>query len=85
MSTENRLMPAASGECYWRDPKAERPPLAVKMLLLTSGGVAILGSWSWNSNLVAWAPLPRRHQAGVPASIMHESLRYPHDSEGTPV
>ena len=53
-------MRAASGDVYWRDPVAEVPPRGVKLLVLTSGGVAVIGDWTGDSNFVAWSPLPRK-------------------------
>jgi len=58
--SENRIMPAATGDATYRDPIADPPPRGVKLLLLTSGGVAVLGDWRDDSNLVAWAPLPKK-------------------------
>jgi hypothetical protein len=58
--SENVNMPATSGQAYWRDPAAERPPRGVKMLILTDGGVAVIGDWVDDSNFVAWSPLPKR-------------------------
>ena len=58
--SENRVMPAVSGEVYWRDPQREPPPKGVKLLLLTSGGVAVFGEWKTNSNYVEWSPLPKK-------------------------
>jgi hypothetical protein len=58
--SENRVMPAASGDVYWRDPDEHPPPRGVKLLLLTSGGVACFGEWSRASNFVAWSPLPKK-------------------------
>ena len=58
--SENTVMPAASGEVYWRDPDQEPPPRGVKLLILTSGGVAVIGDWADDSNMVAWSPLPKR-------------------------
>lgn len=55
-------MPATSGEVYWRDPADEPPPLGRKLLILTSGGVAVIGDWMNDSNFVAWSPLPRRRK-----------------------
>lgn len=60
--SENTFMSAASGEVYWRDPGSEPPPRGVKMLILTSGGVAIIGDWNDDSNFVAWSPLPKKRQ-----------------------
>lgn len=60
--SENRNMTAASGEVYWRDPTDEPPPRGVKLLILTSGGVAVMGDWVTDSNFVAWSPLPRKRK-----------------------
>lgn len=60
--SENRNMPAASGEVYWRDPDIEPPPRGRKLLILTSGGVAVFGDWMDDSNFVAWSPLPRKRK-----------------------
>lgn len=57
--SENVNMPAAAGQAYWRYPEYQPPPRGVKLLLLTSGGIACLGDWRDDSNLVAWSPLPR--------------------------
>lgn len=57
--SENHVMPAASGTVYWRCPVEHPPPRGVKLLLLTSGGVACLGGWSRDTNYVAWSPLPK--------------------------
>jgi hypothetical protein len=52
----------AAGVSYWRDPAAEPAPRATKLLLLSPGGVAVIGHWAhW---YLAWSPLPR-----VPAGI----------------
>ena len=46
----------SAGRVYWRMPNEDRPPLGVKLLLLNSGGVCVVGTWGdW---AVAWAPLP---------------------------
>lgn len=58
---ENTLMPAAAGTVYWRDPAIDAPPQGSKLLLLTSGGVAVVGQWMSDSNMVAWSPLPKRN------------------------
>jgi hypothetical protein len=55
----------ASGIAEWRDPVDEQPPLGNKMLLLTPGGVCVIGVWAdW---AVAWAPLPK-----IPEPIKHK-------------
>jgi hypothetical protein len=52
----------ASGEAYWRDPEVEPAPRATKLLLLTPGGVCVIGHWAhW---CVAWSPLLK-----VPATL----------------
>jgi hypothetical protein len=56
--------PAAS----WIDPDIEPAPRATKLLLLTAGGVAVLGHWG--DDCVAWAPLPK-----VPAAIKERMRR----------
>lgn len=61
--SENRNMPAASGEVYWRDPDIEPPPRGKKLLILTSGGVAAIGDWMDGSNFEAWSPLPKKRPA----------------------
>lgn len=50
-------MKYAAGQTYWRDPSVEPAPTATKVLALTPGGVAVIGTWAaW---AVAWAPLPK--------------------------
>jgi hypothetical protein len=45
-----------SGVAIWRLPEVDRPPGGAKMLLLTPGGVCVIGTWDdW---CVAWSPLP---------------------------
>jgi hypothetical protein len=47
----------SAGVSYWRDPAAEPAPRATKLLLLSPGGVAVIGHWAhW---YLAWSPLPR--------------------------
>jgi hypothetical protein len=58
--SENKNMPAASGEVYWRYPDIEPPPRGRKLLILTSGGVAAMGDWMDDSNFEAWSPLPKK-------------------------
>jgi hypothetical protein len=46
-----------AGQAVWRMPADDPPPLGVKMLLLTPGGVCVIGTWeTW---AIAWAPLPK--------------------------
>jgi hypothetical protein len=60
--SDSRLLPAYSSpetDCFlW--PDEFPPPRGVKLLLLTGGGVAVVGDWTDDSNLVAWRPLPKR-------------------------
>ena len=57
---ENHVMPATAGTVYWRDPKSDPPPRGTKLLILTSGGVTVVGDWIDTSNYVAWSPMPKR-------------------------
>lgn len=59
---ENPNMPAAAGAVYWRDPVAEPPPRGVKLLILTDGGVTVIGDWMADSNFEMWSPMPKRKQ-----------------------
>jgi len=46
-----------AGEATWRLPHIDKPPGGAKVLLLTPGGICVVGPWAeW---AVAWAPLPR--------------------------
>ncbi len=38
----------------------KRPPGGAKVLLLTTGGVCVTGTWSDNGLYLGWAPLPVR-------------------------
>lgn len=67
--SENKVMPAVSGEVYWRDPHGSPPPRGVKMLILTDGGVAVIGSWTDDSNFVAWSPLPKKRPSDLQSRI----------------
>ena len=60
--SENTVLPAESGEVYWRDPQTDPPPLGRKLLVLTDGGVAVIGDWKHDSNFAAWSPLPKRRK-----------------------
>jgi hypothetical protein len=56
-------MGAVSGEVFWRDPQKEPPPMGRKLLVLTSGGIAVIGDWMIDSNFVAWSPLPKKRKS----------------------
>jgi len=51
---------AKPGEVYWRDPAKQSPPVGRKLLLLTDGGVAVIGLWHKDGGFQAWSPLPKR-------------------------
>jgi hypothetical protein len=50
-------LPVTAPVAYWLDPDEDPPPRARKLLLLTKGGVAVLGHWG--DDCVAWSPLPK--------------------------
>lgn len=56
MDRGNDPVPAVAGEPGWR---YDRPPVGKKVLLLTEGGVAVIGLWSKDGGFVAWSPLPK--------------------------
>jgi hypothetical protein len=61
--SENRNLLAYSakpGSVYWRNPAEYAPPVGRKLLLLTDGGVAVIGLWSKDGGFQAWSPLPKR-------------------------
>jgi len=61
MTTENSIMPAAASEAVgWRDPEWCPPPRGRKLLILTAGGVAILGPWADDVGHHAWSYLPSK-------------------------
>lgn len=67
---ENRILDAAaSDEVGYRDPEWHPPPGGVKLLLLTEGGVAVIGTWAEHAGFVAWSYLPKRAIRGAPAVI----------------
>lgn len=40
----------------WLCPIKHPPPPGKKLQLLTSGGIATYGPWSWEEGNIAWAP-----------------------------
>ena len=55
-----------AGGAEFLDPMIHTPPVGCKILLLTPGGVCVIGHWSnW---FVGWHPLPT-----IPASV-HERM-----------
>lgn len=57
-----RAVSAPAGEVYWRETLPEIT--GHKMLLLTLGGVAVIGPWTGKMGqyYVAWSPLPKRRE-----------------------
>lgn len=55
-------VPYVAGNAEYRYPAAGDEPaqLGAKCLILTEGGVCVIGAWGPDS--VAWAPLPRRNR-----------------------
>ena len=49
-------------------------PKGVKVLLLTTGGTAVLGQYSGEVGYDYWAPLPRRH-AGADRALREHAER----------
>lgn len=58
---DNKISTAITGtETYYR--YYPPPDTGSKVLLLTSGKVAIVGPWGSGLGVVAWAPLPKRNK-----------------------
>jgi hypothetical protein len=51
-----------AGPPGWLYPSAgdPAPTSSDKCLLLTRGGVCIVGAWATGAGLLAWSPMPRR-------------------------
>jgi len=62
-------------DLYFRDPEIYPPPKGVNMLLLNSGGVLIVGTWS--DDCLAWCPKPK-----IPKSLK-EKIRIKNVNTGT--
>lgn len=56
---ENRVVTAPT--VRWVDPEWCPPPMGVKILLLTEGGVAVIGTWRDDGGFIRWSPLPKRN------------------------
>jgi hypothetical protein len=69
--SDSRNMPALSGTTRYRWPDESPPPRGVKLLIYTSGGVAIISDWSDDSNHTAWAPLPPK-----PVRVVSEPMQW---------
>lgn len=59
---------APPGELYWRFERC--PQAGAKVLLLTTGGVCIIGQWQGEPGefFDAWCPLPKRPNNNQPQS-----------------
>jgi hypothetical protein len=57
-----RQIPYLAGGEEWLYPRAgdTTPPVHTKILILTRGGVAVIGIW--NQDDMAWLPLPKRNK-----------------------
>lgn len=53
--------PYIAGDAVYRYPEAGDEPAmpGAKVLILTQGGVCVIGTWG--EDAVAWAPLPKRN------------------------
>jgi len=52
-----------AGEAEWNYMGIDdSPPVGVKLNILTSGGIAVQGTWRDDSDFIAWAPLIRRNK-----------------------
>lgn len=54
----------ASDDVYYRYPLAgdDKPAGGAKVLLLTVGGVCVVGQWRDNAGFTAWSPMPKRNR-----------------------
>ena len=54
-------LPYIAGDAVYRYPAAGDEPAApgTKSLILTQGGVCVIGMWG--DDAIAWAPMPRRN------------------------
>lgn len=58
-----------AGMATFLDPKDHAPPLGAKVLLLTTTGTCVIGTWSSDGGFLAWHPLPK-----VPPHIKEKHL-----------
>jgi hypothetical protein len=59
MSAEQKHL--ASEDVWWRYPPHDPlPPTGTKLLLLTKGGICIVGQWVIGGFFIAWSPMPKR-------------------------
>lgn len=57
-------LPYLVGHYEWMYPSAgdAEAPVGTKILILTKGGVAVVGVWRVEMEDIAWLPLPRRNK-----------------------
>lgn len=60
MSDQGKYL--AAEDTGYRYPKAgdPMPPGGTKLLLLTRGGICIVGHWIDDGFFIAWSPMPKR-------------------------
>ena len=59
MTTELKYL---AGGTEWIYPADMPAPLHTKILLLTRGGICVVGTWSDRDGDLAWHPLPKRNK-----------------------
>lgn len=75
----SELLQATTDQLYFRDPDIEPPPKNTSMLLLNSGSVLIVGTWS--DDCLGWCPKPKIPDA-LKKKILAQSLwRNPADNQ----
>ena len=62
MQSSNVLISSENGEWNYYAP----PDRNAKCLLLTDGGIAVIGAWGDGSGISAWYPLPKRRKPNNP-------------------
>ena len=66
-------MPAHSGRVGYLDPAEYPPPRGIKLLILTTGNVAIVSDWSDDSNHAYWSPLPPKPTREMKLMDQHDT------------
>jgi len=78
MTTTKDYIAAPPGDVYWRHEAC--PHLGKRVLLLTVGGVAIIGHWygELGQYLTAWCPLPKdgRPPADIASAPLLARIRF---------
>lgn len=69
----SELLQATTDQLYFRDPEVEPPPKNTSMLLLNSGGVLIVGTWS--DDCLGWCPKPKIPEALKQKILTHSLWR----------